>query len=112
MKFRNISLAALLSVIACTVAAQAPAPAPVAEKASTACVKQKLSSESLVSELLDEPAAKEVLLKHVPALKGNDQFEMARSMPLRAIQPYAEDTFTDKVLDAIDADLAKLPICK
>jgi hypothetical protein len=53
-----------------------------------------------------------VLYKHVPSLKGNDQFDMARSMPLRAIQPYAEETFTDKVLDAIDADLAKLPLCK
>jgi hypothetical protein len=112
MKFRNISLAAVLSVIAFTVAAQAPAPAPVTQQTNATCVKQKLSSESLVSELLDEPAAKEVLYKHLPALKGNDQFDMARSMPLRAIQPYAEDTFTDKVLDAIDADLAKLPACK
>ncbi|NVM77494.1 hypothetical protein FHW83_003312 [Duganella sp. SG902] len=112
MKFRNISLAALLSVIAVVAAAQAPAPAPVAAQSNAGCVKQKLSTESLVSELLDDPAAKEVLYKHVPALKGNDQFEMARAMPLRAIQPYAEETFSDKVLDAIDADLAKLPICK
>lgn len=112
MKLRNISLAAVLSVIACTVAAQAPAPAPVAQQTSATCVKQKLSSESLVSELLDEPAAKEVLYKHVPELKGNDQFDMARSMPLRALQPYAEETFTDKVLDAIDVDLAKLSVCK
>ncbi len=112
MKFRTISLAAMLSVIACTASAQAPAPAPAAQSSTGACVKQKLSSESLVSELLDEPAAKEVLYKHVPTLKGNDQFDMARSMPLRAIQPYAEETFTDKVLDAIDADLAKLPLCK
>ena len=112
MKFRNISLAAMLSVIACTVAAQAPAPAPTAAQPAAACVKQKLNTESLVAELLDEPAAKEVLIKHVPSIKGNDQFEMARPMPLRAVQPYAEDTFPDKVLDAIDADLAKLPICK
>jgi hypothetical protein len=114
MKFRSISLAAALSLIAYTAAAQAPAPAPAAAttKASASCVKQKLSSESLVSELLDEPAAKDVLYKHVPELKGNDQFDMARAMPLRAIQPYAEETFSDKVLEAIDADLAKLPICK
>ncbi|MTV36304.1 hypothetical protein [Duganella radicis] len=112
MKFRNISLAALLSVITAMAAAQAPAPAPVAAQSSASCVKQKLSSESLVSELLDEPAAREVLYKHIPELRGNDQFDMARSMPLRAIQPYSEETFTDKVLDAIDADLAKLPICK
>ncbi|WP_322404637.1 hypothetical protein [Massilia luteola] len=112
MKFRNISLAALLSVTACIAAAQAPAPGPASQQPEATCVKQKLSSESLVSDLLDEPAAKEVLYKHVPALKGNDQMDLARAMPLRALQPYAEDTFTDKILDAIDADLAKLPICK
>lgn len=112
MKLRNISLAVLLSVTAAIAAAQAPAPAPVAAQSNASCVKQKLSSESLVSDLLDEPAAREVLYKHVPELRGNDQFDMARSMPLRALQPYSEDTFTDKVLDAIDTDLAKLPICR
>jgi hypothetical protein len=111
MKLRNISLAIVLSVIACTVAAQAPAPAPAASGAPAGCVKEKLSTESLVAELLDNPAAKAVLIKHVPTLKDNDQFEMARPMSLRAVQAYAEDTFTDKILDAIDADLSKLPVC-
>ena len=114
MKFRNITLAAALSLVVYSVAAQAPAPAPASAAASGAgasCVKQKLSSDSLVGELLDAPAAKAVLFKHVPVLKDDDQFELARSMPLRAVQAYAEDLFTDKVLDAIDADLAKLPLC-
>ena len=113
MKFRNITLAAALSMVAYSVAAQAPAPAPTAggERAPASCIKQRLSSESLVAELLDDPAAKAVLIKHIPSIKDNDQFELARPMPLRAIQAYAEDTFTDKILDAIDADLAKLPLC-
>lgn len=112
MKFHSILLAAVLSVIAFTAAAQAPAPIPVATTPNAGCVKQKLSSDSLVSDLLDEPAAREVLYKQVPELRGNEQFDMARTMPLRSLQPYSEETFTDKVLDAIDADLAKLPICK
>lgn len=112
MKLSSISLTVVLSVLASGVWAQAPAPLPSAgATAAPACVKEKLSSESLVSEILDNPAAKEVLIKHVPSLKGSDEFDMARGMPLRAVQPYAEDLFTDKVLDAIDADLAKIPLC-
>lgn len=112
MKLSSISLAVVLSVAASGVWAQAPAPLPPAGAgAAGACVKEKLSTESLVSEILDNPQAKEVLIKHVPTVKDNEQFDMARGMPLRAIQAYAEDTFTDKILDAIDADLAKIPLC-
>lgn len=115
MKFRNITLAAALSLSAYSVAAQAPAPAPVSASAqggaAATCLKQKLTTESLVGELLDDAGAKAVLINHIPSIKDNDQFDMARPMPLRAVQAYAEDTFTDKILDAIDADLAKLPLC-
>lgn len=111
MKLSSISLAVVLSVAASGVWAQAPAPLPPAGATAASCVKEKLSTESLVSEILDNPQAKEVLIKHVPTVKDNEQFDMARGMPLRAIQAYAEDTFTDKILDAIDADLAKIPLC-
>ncbi len=111
MKSRIISLAAVLSVTVGAAFAQAPAPAPVAKPAAQTCTKQKLSSESLIAEILDNADAKAVLIKHVPVIKDDDQIEMARPMSLRSIQSYAEDLFTDKVLEAIDADLAKLPLC-
>lgn len=58
--------------------------------------------------LLDDPAARAVLEKHVPTLINNSQIEMARSMTLKGLQQYAADTVTDAALAAIDADLAKL----
>lgn len=113
MKISSLSLAAVISLVVCSVSAQAPAPAPAAAPVAGAanCTTDKLSSESLVAEILDNPAAKEILVKHVPPIKESDQIEMARSMPLRALQPYDEKAFSDKVLDAIDADLAKIPAC-
>lgn len=113
MKLSSMSLALVLSVAAVSVSAQAPAPAPVSAPAAgaAACVKEKMSSDSLVSEILDHPKAKEILVQHVPSLKDSEEFELARGMPLRAVQAYAEDLFTDKVLESIDADLAKIPVC-
>lgn len=117
MKISSLSLAAAMSLLSCAATAQVPNQAPAAPSASasvakaTNCTNEKLSTESLVSELLDNPAAKEVFAKHVPAIKESDQIDMARPMPLRALQPYDETAFSDKVLDAIDADLAKIPLC-
>ena len=61
-----------------------------------------------VGTLLDDPAAKAVLDKHVPGMTSNEQIDMARSMTLKDIQQYSPDALTDKVLADIDADLAKL----
>lgn len=62
-----------------------------------------------IGTLLDNPAAKAVLEKHLPALVSNPQFAQARSLTLKAIQGYAPDMLPDSKLAAIDADLAKLP---
>jgi hypothetical protein len=43
---------------------------------------------------------------------SGDQIDMARSMTLKGIQPYAADRVTDKALAQIDAELAKLPAKK
>jgi len=82
-----------------------------ASAATPGCAAEKLSSDSTVGDLLDNPAAKAILIKHVPALKDNDQIDQARPMTLRALQAYAPDTFTDKVYADIDADLATLAVC-
>ncbi|MDC7693513.1 hypothetical protein PQU94_04360 [Asticcacaulis sp. DXS10W] len=87
-----------------SIAADAPAATPVA----AAC---PYSADSSVGDLLDNPEAKAVLVKHIPELKDNDQIEMARPMALKALQDFAPETFTDEKLKAISADLAKVP-CK
>jgi len=116
MEFKKLALvAASLGAISASSAfaqtATAPASAAPAPAAAPACVVEKLSSDSTVAELLDNPAAKDILIKHVPALKDNDQIDQARAMTLRSLQAYAADTFTDKVLADIDADLATIPVC-
>lgn len=80
----------------------APAAAPAAPAAG------KLSTNSLVGDILDNPKAKAVLVKHVPEIGKDDQIEQARGMALRDLQQYAPDTFTDEALKKIDADLAAL----
>ncbi len=66
------------------------------------------SSTTEIGALLDDPAAKAILEKHVPGMTTNDQVDMARAMTLKDIQQYSPDEITDKVLAEIDADLAKL----
>jgi len=109
MKHVKIAGAALiLGALGCGQAfAQAPAAKPAAS--APAAQPEKLSSDSLVGDILDNPAAKAVLIKHIPDIGKDDQIEQARGMTLRSLQDYAPEAFTDKVLAAIDADLAKVP---
>ena len=104
MRFTNIAIAAAIALTPAIASAQAAAPAAAATHYTTA--------ETELGVLLDDPAARAVLEKHVPEIKGNDQIEMGRSMTLKAILVFAPDTFTAEMLAAIDADLAKLPAKK
>lgn len=65
-----------------------------------------------IGTLMDNPAAKAILEKHLPALIANPQFAQARSLTLKAVQGYAPDQLPDSKLAAIDAELAKLPAGK
>jgi hypothetical protein len=82
--------------------------APAAQAAKTAYS----TADTDIGTLLDDPAAKAILEKHIPGLTSNDQVDMARAMTLRDIQQFASDEVTDERLKAIDADLAKLPAKK
>jgi para-nitrobenzyl esterase len=66
------------------------------------------TSDTDIGTLLDDPAARAIVDKHVPGFSSGDQIDMARGMTLKAIQQFAADTLTDKVLAEIDAELAKL----
>ncbi|HWU13074.1 MAG TPA: hypothetical protein VN157_03590 [Caulobacter sp.] len=88
--------------------APAPASKPVAAPATPAAA-HKLSSQSLVGDILDNPKAKAILIKYVPAIGEDDQIEQARGMALRDLQQYEPETFSDETLKKIDADLAALP---
>lgn len=96
-----VALSALgLAAGAAHAAEAAPAAAPARAHYSTV--------ETPLGDMLDDPAAKAVLQKHIPQLIASESIEMARGMSLKQLQGYAGDQLSDATLAAIDADLAKL----
>ncbi len=85
-----------------------PAVAETAPVAAPAPAAKFSTADTTIGDLIDNPAAKAVLDKHMPGFSTNPQVEMARGMTLRAIQPMVPDQIKAETLDAIDADLAKL----
>lgn len=101
-----MAVAALLAAPATMANAQiAKAPGvPVAASAG-----HYTTGSTEIGTLLDDPAAKAVIEKHIPGMTTNEQIDMARGMTLKDVQQYSPDAVTDKVLAAIDADFAKMP---
>jgi para-nitrobenzyl esterase len=103
---RNVLLSAPLLLIGTALQAQ-PAAAPSAPAAAPAA-GAKFSGESQIGALLDDPAAKAVLQKHIPEIVGSDQIEMARGMTLTQIAGFPQAGIDEAKLKAILADLAAL----
>ncbi len=102
MRLSLIVLGAALVLAPVAASAQTPAPAAAAKPAFT-------TKDTLIGDILDNPAAKAILDKYLPEVSKGDQINMARGMTLKQIQPYAPDKITDKALADVDADFAKLP---
>lgn len=102
---RNLIMGLLACSALTSVEARAaePSPAPV-----TSAPSIYTTADTTIGTLLDNPATKSVLDKHVPQLTADPQFAMTRSMTLKQIQSYAGDVLSDEVLAKIDADLAKV----
>lgn len=67
---------------------------------------------SLVTPLgtmLDDPAAKAVLERHIAAVIHSEQINMARGVTLQALQSYMPQVLSDAMLQQIDSELAALP---
>lgn len=60
--------------------------------------------------LLDDPAAKAVLQRHIPQVLASPQINMARSVTLSALQSYMPQLLTDTLLVTIDGELAAVPV--
>ncbi len=103
MKKFVIASAVALAAVAVT------APAFAAETAPASAPMPKFStSTSTIGDLIDNPATKAVLEKHVATLVGNPQIEMARSMTLKQVQGFAGDALSDEVLAKLDAEFAQI----
>jgi hypothetical protein len=98
---KKLVLGAALAFAAATSPAFAADPAPAAApKFSTA--------DTTIGDLIDNPTTKAVLEKHLSALIGNPQIEMARGMTLKQVQGFAGDQLSDEVLAKVDSDLAAI----
>lgn len=97
--------AATLALLAVSPAVAQTAPAPAAPTAA----KHYSTQDTTIGDLLADPNAKAVVDKHIPGFSENPQISMAAGMTLRVIQQMAGDKVTVEALDAIDADLAKIP---
>jgi hypothetical protein len=96
---------ALSLIVPCASFAQTPA-------AATAKKPYYSVEESTIGELLDNPATKAILMKHAPALFGNEGISQAAGLTLKALQQYAADMLPDDLLAKIDADLKTVPAPK
>ena len=102
------SLAGVMTLAgSAALAADTPPPAPAASAANHYSV-----AATPMGVLLDDPAAKAVLDKHMPGMSTSPQIGMARGMTLKTMQQYSPAQITDPILTAIDADLAALPVKK
>lgn len=90
------------------------APSLAAEAAPTVTAAKYSSKATPMNLLLADPAAKAVLVKHIPQIVNNpDIAERAGGMTLAeigdAIKAYSPDVLSEAVLARLDADLAALP---
>ena len=66
-------------------------------------------TETLVGQLIDDPAAAAILQKLIPTVWANDMFQsLGRELTLKAIQQY-EAVLTDEKLAEIQAEFDKIP---
>jgi para-nitrobenzyl esterase len=67
------------------------------------------SGDTKLGELLDNPSAKEVLLKHLPEIKtAGPMLNMGRGMSLKTIAGFPQAKISPDKLKLIIADLEKL----
>lgn len=66
--------------------------------------------ETKLGVLLDTPAARAVLDKHFPGISTDARIGMAKGMTLRAVAAFSPDQFPRAALEAVNAELAQLPV--
>lgn len=94
--------ALMLAAVVASPAVSIAAPAAVAAAPKTkAAYKIEVTD---LGTLLDDPASKAILMKHIPDVVGNPQIEMGRGMTLAQLQQYASDQITAEKLAEIQKE--------
>ena len=105
------SVFASLALAGCSHAPRnAPAPAAAAAPApqNAPAHRAKFSGDTMMGVLLDDPATRAVLQRHVPKVVASNQIVMARGLTLKQLAGFAQAGISPKTLSEIEADLAKL----
>jgi hypothetical protein len=99
---------------AALVAASSALPVAAETAGSQAVTKAVYSTATTpIGTLMDDPVAKAILARHLPAVVSNPQFEMARGMTLVDIAPMSGGVITEVAMKAINQDLrAAAPAAK
>jgi cytochrome P450 len=85
------------------------AASPIRAADSKGQTAMAFSADSKLGELLDNPAAKAILLQHVPEVaNAGPMLAMARGMTLKAVAGFPQANISADKLQAIVADLEKL----
>lgn len=61
-----------------------------------------------VMQLVDNPATKAVVEKHIPQLVAHPAYDQFKEMTLKQLQPLSQGAITDETLTAVQADLDKV----
>jgi hypothetical protein len=70
------------------------------------------TTETTIGVLLEDPAAKAILDKHIPGMTDNPSISMAAGMTLKALQGFTGDKITDEMLAAVDAEFKAMQAAK
>ncbi len=66
------------------------------------------TAKTPIGTLLDDPAARVIVDRHIPNTSTDRRIYFARKFTLKGIQPMSQGKITDRQLAAIDAELARL----
>ena len=100
--------AASLLLIGAASAQTAPAPAPAQDHAHAEHHAHP-TIDSPIEALVNDPATKAVLEKHLPGMDKHPAYGQLKGMTRRQVAPCSQGAITDEKIAAIDADLKALP---
>lgn len=100
---------ALLMCVCASMALAAERGSVTDRHTSAAPANEPLTVNDTIGELLENPAAREVLKRQVPVIVSSPAIKQAAGQSLRSIAIYAPTLLTDAKLNAIDEELARTP---
>lgn len=84
------------------------APVPAWAVARAEAAKSYSTARTSIADLMADPAAREILVRHLPAVVQSDNIDRMGGITLRRLQQMAPQMASEEALSAIDAELSEL----